>query len=91
MPVDAAAREEEALAAFPGYDEPAVREALDGATRQTFEAGAAIVREGDPADAFYLLEEGSVEVTKAAPGDAGGDSGRWRVVRRSRPAAAGAP
>ena len=66
LPVDVSAREEEALAAFPGHDEPAVRAALDGATRQTFEAGTVIIREGDPADAFYLLEEGRVEVTRGA-------------------------
>ena len=60
--------EEEALAAFPGHDEPAVRAALAGASRQAFEAGAVIIRQGDPADAFYLLEQGSVDVSRVRAG-----------------------
>lgn len=56
--------EEEALAAFPGHDIPAVREALAGAVAQAFGPGTVIIREGDPADAFYLLERGSVRVTR---------------------------
>ena len=63
------ASEEDALAAFPGHDQPAVRAALAGAVRQVFAPGAVIVREGDAADAFYLIEQGSVAVTRAAQGD----------------------
>ena len=63
-------QEEEALAGFPGHDEPAVRDALAGASRQQFAAGTVIVREGEPADAFYLLEKGSVHVTRGAEGSA---------------------
>ena len=61
---DRHALEEDALATFPGHDQPAVRDALGGATRQAFAAGVAIVREGDAADAFYLIEKGQVHVTK---------------------------
>ena len=64
------ASEEDALAAFPGHDQPAVRQALAGASRQVFPPGAVIVREGEAADAFYLLEQGSVEVTRGAQGAA---------------------
>ena len=60
--------EEDALATFPGHDQPAVRAALAGAARQVFTPGAVIVREGDAADAFYLIEQGSVEVTRGAQG-----------------------
>lgn len=60
--------EEESLASFPGHDQPVVRDALTTATRQGFAAGAVIVREGEAADAFYLLERGSVEVTRAGAG-----------------------
>ncbi len=56
--------EEDALATFPGHDQPAVRDAIGGATRQAFADGAVIVREGDPADAFYLIEKGQVHVIK---------------------------
>jgi CRP-like cAMP-binding protein len=56
---------EEALASFPGQDLPVVREALAGALTETWAAGALIIREGDPADAFYLVDRGSVDVTKA--------------------------
>jgi CRP-like cAMP-binding protein/cytochrome P450 len=68
--VEAAARvsEEEALATFPGHDQPTVQQALSRATRQRFAAGAIIVREGDPADAFYLLEKGTVAVSTLVDG-----------------------
>ena len=62
--------EEDALAAFPGHDQPAVREALAGAAREVFAPGAVIVREGEAADAFYLIERGSVEVTRGPQGAA---------------------
>ncbi len=68
--VAAEPNEEDALAAFPGHDQPAVREALAGAARQVFAPGAVIVREGEAADAFYLLEQGSVEVTRGPQGAA---------------------
>ena len=64
------ASEEDALAAFPGHDQPAVREALAGAARQVFAPGAVIVREGEAADAFYLIEQGSVEVSRGPQGAA---------------------
>jgi CRP-like cAMP-binding protein/cytochrome P450 len=59
--------EEEALASFPGHDQPAVREALASAEQRVFGAGQVIIREGDVADAFYLLEKGQVEVSRGTP------------------------
>ncbi|WP_052711692.1 PP2C family protein-serine/threonine phosphatase [Elstera litoralis] len=38
--------------------------------RATFATGQDIVREGDPGDCFYFIEEGSVEVFKSGPGGA---------------------
>jgi MFS family permease len=50
-----------------------------GAVEASFGEGAVIVREGDPAQALYVLVEGEVEVTAA--GEAGGPQ---RVLRRMR-------
>jgi CRP-like cAMP-binding protein/cytochrome P450 len=60
--------EEEALAAFPGCDEPTVQRELSRATRERFDPGAVIVREGDEAHAFYLVERGHVTVTRSIRG-----------------------
>jgi CRP-like cAMP-binding protein len=62
------ASEEEAFAMFPGHDEPGVRQALSRAARRRFAAGTVIVREGGRADAFYLVEKGSVTVTRETAG-----------------------
>ncbi len=40
-------------------------------------AGEVVIRQGDPADRFYVIGEGEVEVTQAAPG-----SSQPRVLRR---------
>lgn len=56
--------EDEVLATFPGADEPAVQAALAGAARRGFAPGTVIVQEGAPADAFFLIERGSVVVTR---------------------------
>ena len=37
--------------------------------RMGFRAGEEIIREGDPADALYLMDEGEVEAIKASEGD----------------------
>ena len=44
----------------------------------SFTPGVAIVREGDPADALYVLTDGEVEVT--ARGEAGGPEHRLRTL-----------
>lgn len=52
----------------------AVLERLAGAsTEVTFPAGAAIIREGDAADALYVLVEGTAEVTAHGEAAAGGE------------------
>jgi len=61
--------DDDSIASFPGSDEPAVRDALATAAVRQFAAGTVIVREGEPADAFYLLERGSVEVTRRLGGE----------------------
>jgi cytochrome P450/CRP-like cAMP-binding protein len=58
--------EEEVLATFPGHDDPEVQQALANAARRRFAPGSVIIRQGDVADAFYLLESGSAAVTIAA-------------------------
>ena len=60
--------EEQVLALFPGHDEPAVAAALERATPRTFTAGEVILREGDAADAFYIILGGGVEVTRLVHG-----------------------
>jgi CRP-like cAMP-binding protein len=63
-PDGAARSEEDVLSTFPGHDVAVVRDTLAAAPLQTFPAGTAIVREGEEADAFYLVETGRVEVTR---------------------------
>lgn len=60
--------EDEALAVFPGYDDPAVRAALAHATAVSYDAGAVILREGDPAEAFYLVDRGRVTISRQRGG-----------------------
>ena len=59
-----------ALAVFPGHDDPVVAEVLREAATRSFEAGARIIHQGDPADAFYILMAGSVNVTRESAGTA---------------------
>jgi CRP/FNR family cyclic AMP-dependent transcriptional regulator len=48
---------------------PEHRRTLVGCARNcVFEAGAAIMREGDPADTFYVIREGTVALETAVPG-----------------------
>lgn len=63
-----AVMEEQVLATFPGHDEPAVAETLARATDRTFTAGHVIVREGEQAEAFYIIVAGSAEVTRVVDG-----------------------
>ncbi|MGE0812363.1 MAG: cytochrome P450 [Vicinamibacterales bacterium] len=67
--------EEEQLAAFPGHDDPDVRDALARAELRSFGAGVAILREGDPADAYYLLQAGGAVVVRGAEGERVADLG----------------
>jgi CRP-like cAMP-binding protein/cytochrome P450 len=60
--------EEQVLAIFPGCDDPAVAAALERAADRTFAAGEIIIREGDAADAFYIILGGSVDVTRIVNG-----------------------
>lgn len=90
--------EEERLATFGGQDAPAVRAALARAELRTFPPGSVIVREGDPADAYYVLQSGAVEVTQGpanrrvaalGPGDGFGELGLLRNAPRAATVSAG--
>lgn len=96
--VDRVLGEEEALAAFPGHDQPAVREALASAEQRAFAAGGVIIREGDVADAFYLIERGQVQVTRGpaqtllatlSAGDWFGEAGLLQQAPRNATVTAG--
>jgi cAMP-dependent protein kinase regulator len=58
------ASEEVCLATFAGADKPEVSQALHEGKYQDFAAGAVIIKQGDPADAFYVLVSGKVEVIR---------------------------
>ena len=60
--------EEQVLASYPCLDDPIVKQALAEAQTRQFPAGAEIIREGDAADAFYMLLRGSTVVTRATQG-----------------------
>lgn len=57
--------EERALAQFPGGEDPEVQRLLGEATRQVHGPGEVIVREGDRADALYIVARGEVRVSRA--------------------------
>ena len=48
------------------YERSKIADALD---TQKFEPGATIISEGDPGEAFYILEDGEAEVFKSDVGD----------------------
>jgi hypothetical protein len=54
-------------AAFPNLPRPLRREVADALNETRFRRGDVIVREGDRADRFYIVESGQVEGTQAAP------------------------
>ena len=57
-------------AAFPHLPQSLLGEMAQGLEEARFRPGDVIVREGDPADRFYIIESGQVEATKsAAEGD----------------------
>jgi CRP-like cAMP-binding protein len=60
----------EGLEIFATASRPVLERLASAAIDVAFRAGTSIVREGDPADALYVLVEGEVEVT--ARGEAGG-------------------
>ena len=54
-------------AAFPHLPPPLLVEMAQGLQGARFRPGEVIVREGDPADRFYIIESGQVEGAKSAP------------------------
>ena len=66
--VDRLPPEEQIVATYPGYDQPAVREALKQATPRTYRDGEVIIRQGEAAENFYIIETGTARVTKARNG-----------------------
>jgi len=48
---------------FWGMDKAFVTAAMDISTKQTYEEGAAVFKEGDPASAFYILVKGRIKLT----------------------------
>jgi putative ABC transport system ATP-binding protein len=50
------------VALFAGLTPSCLLEVAENMRRETFPRGAAILREGDPGDKFYLIKEGKVEV-----------------------------
>ncbi len=53
--------------AFPHLPQPALVEMAEGLAEARFRPGDVIVREGEPADRFYIIESGQVEAAKSAP------------------------
>jgi CRP-like cAMP-binding protein len=65
---------------FAGLPPGRMETALRAASLRRMTAGEVIIREGDGADNFYVIVDGAVEVTQAAPGSA-----ESRVLRRMGP------
>ena len=61
------------LSLFPGMTDDALEELTAGVKRRTFESGEIVLREGEPGDAFYMIEAGGVRVLKRDPAAPGGD------------------
>jgi CRP-like cAMP-binding protein len=70
--------EEYIVAAFPGAEDPDLQRAIAAAEVKTFELGKTIIAEGAPADAFFIIASGSVEVFKRM------DEGEVRVAQLGR-------
>ncbi|WP_134683676.1 ATP-binding cassette domain-containing protein [Brevibacillus migulae] len=52
---------------FRGIDTEVLQEITHLFNTETFEAGQAVIHEGEPGEKFYLIARGRVEVTKASP------------------------
>lgn len=68
----------ERLEIFATASRPILERLAAAATEIAFSPGTAIVREGDPADALYVLRDGEVEVT--ASGESGGPERKIRTM-----------
>jgi CRP-like cAMP-binding protein len=95
---EAAPSEENITAAFPGYDDPSVAELLETAPSRTFRQGETIIRQGETAEAFYIVERGIVSVSKdgnvlaqLAPGQYFGEIGLLHGVPRTATVTAQSP
>ena len=49
---------------FPGIPEASLGELVDAATVESFGKDAVVFKEGDKADAFYLIRNGMVKISK---------------------------
>ncbi len=68
----------EGLGIFAAASRPVLERLAGSETEGQFPAGTAILREGDPADALYVLVDGEVEVT--ARGESGGSQRSLRTM-----------
>jgi CRP/FNR family transcriptional regulator, cyclic AMP receptor protein len=48
---------------FWGMDKAFVKSAMEMSTKESFDEGATVFREGDPANAFYILVKGRIKLT----------------------------
>ncbi len=70
-PYDAELRRIARLPLFGGLSPARVEGALLGLTARTVAAGEVVIRQGEPADRFFIIESGAFEVTQASEGDGG--------------------
>ena len=68
---DAELRRIARLPLFGGLSPARVEGALLGLTARTVAAGEVVIRQGEPADRFFIIESGAFEVTQAPEGDGG--------------------
>ena len=87
---EAAPSEENITAAFPGSDDASVVELLETAPSRIFQQGEIIIKQGDTATAFYIVERGTVTVSKdgkvvatLSPGQYFGEIGLLHGVPRT--------